>query len=110
MTSVSLTNSARVAFRQFRRERHRHQRRVLGARGRLELDQALVLHDWRVIEKHALKVRPDVRLLVALSQSALARRANEREAQEGLPSGDRSRHRSASIPGVGFYWSHSNSE
>src|SRR5271166_3286391 len=105
-----LDDAALVSVRQFRRKGHWDQRRVVGALGRLERHEALVLYDLRVVEKHAREVGRRIRLLVGLSEGALARRAKKREAGEGLPSGDRSRHRRASVPGVGYYWSHSNSE
>ena len=105
-----LDDAALVAFRQSGRKRHGHQRRVLGARGRLEGDEALVLYDRRIVEEQVHEVGPGVRILVGLSESASACRAKEREAREGLPSAEVLRHRSASIPSAGVYWSHSNSE
>src|ERR1700733_3482045 len=75
-----------VPFRQFGQKRLWHQRRIVGARGRLELDQALVLYDRSIVEEQAHEVGPGIRLLVVFSESAAARRTEEREAGESLSS------------------------
>ena len=110
-----LDDAARVAFRQFGRKRHWHNRGVLGAHRRLERHEAFVFLDWRVVEKEALEFGPGIRLIDGLSESASARRTTECETGQCLSSGEHPRHRSASIPSVdcpspGLYWSHSNSE
>ena len=75
-----LDHAARISLRQFGRKRHWHKRCVLGAHGRLERHQTLVLYDRRIVEEHPHEIGPGIGLLVVFSESAAARRTEEREA------------------------------
>src|ERR1700722_1762744 len=81
-----LEDAAWISLWQFGRKRHWHQRCVVGAHGRLEGHEALVLDDRRIVEEHSYEVGPGIGLLVVFSENTSPRRAEEREASEGLSS------------------------
>src|ERR1700677_407676 len=74
-----LDDAAFVAFRQFRRKRHWHNRGVVGAHRRLKRHETLVLLDWRVVEKDVYQFWPGIGLIDGLSKSTSTRRTTKRE-------------------------------